>query len=63
MRGIHDAGTSTIDTGLNFTPSHVVSTFFSIEKAKKLDLKTRKLGDKKNRPTKRESLIEAFITE
>ena len=48
MRGIHDAGTSAIDSGLNFTPRHVVSTFFSIEKAKKLDLKTRNPGDKKN---------------
>ena len=48
MRGIHDAGTNAIDSELNFTPRHVVSTFFSIEKAKKLDLKTRNPGDKKN---------------
>ena len=52
MRGIHDAGTSVIDSELNFTPRHVVSTFFSIETAKKLDLKTRKPGDKKNQAHK-----------
>ena len=62
MRGIHDAGTSAIDSGLNFTPRHVVSTFFSIEKAKKSDLKTRKPGDEKNPATKCESLIEAFMS-
>ena len=48
MRGIHDAGTSAIDSGLNVTPRHVVCTFLSFEKAKKLDLKTRNPGDKKN---------------
>ena len=47
MRGIQDVGTSAIDSGLNFTPRQVVSTFFSIEKSKKLDLKTRNPGDKK----------------
>ena len=29
MRKIHDAGTNTIDSGLNFTPGQVVPTFFS----------------------------------
>ena len=52
MRGIHDAGTSAIDSGLNFTPRRVVSTFFSFKKAKKLDLKTRNQGVKKNQAHK-----------
>jgi len=44
MRGIHDAGTSAIDSGLNFTPRHVVSTFLSFEKAKKIGLENKKSG-------------------
>ena len=52
MHWIQDVGTSAINSGLNFTPRYVVSTFFSIEKAKKLDLKTRKPGDKKNQAHK-----------
>ena len=62
MRGIQDVETSAIDSGLNFTPRQVVSTFFSIKKAKKLDLKTRNPEIKKTLPTKRESLIEAFMS-
>ena len=29
MRGIQDVGTSAIDSGRNFTPGQVVTTFFS----------------------------------
>ena len=61
MRRNLDVGTSAIDSGLNFTPRQVVSTFFSIQKTKKLDLKSRNLGDKKTSPQKER--IEAFITE
>ena len=53
MRGIQDVETSAIDSGLNFTPRQVVPTFFSTQKSKILDLKSRNPGDKKTRPTKR----------
>ena len=47
MRGNQDVETSTIDSELSFTPGQVVPIFFRSQKIKKLELKSRKLGDTK----------------